>query len=170
VDLAVEVTDDRPSMKSVVAILVVLLTACSASVTGEPFGRAFGAASAVARRSTSSINSSYTVVIFNRGATCASLSSDAGVEDVGTQYLNIVIARNGAELPVSGGAPFTHDGAQEYSNITACEFVAGRCRLESFATSSVTLTKATDALVTGTFDGTFAAEQVSGTFDAALCN
>ncbi len=152
------------------SLAALALAGCTASVTGEPFGKKFGSATSVARRGTNSINSSYTILISSGPSDCDTAQDPARPDPDGTQYLQVVIAKNGSELPLSRGEPYVQSGRDEFSTLYGCEVTAGRCQLAAFGGSSVTLTNATDAKVAGSFEATFGTDgKFSGSFDASLC-
>ena len=140
-----------------------------ASRPGSSSTAGIARSSAVARRGTSSINSSYTILISSGPADCDTLQPSAPPQPAGTQFLQVVIAKNGSELPLSRGEPYLQSGRDEYGTVYGCVVADGRCTMAAFTSASVTLTNATDAKVAGRFEMFTGDQKFSGSFDAALC-
>ena len=146
-----------------------LLAGCTASVKGEPLGKAFGAGYAAATRGSDSIRSSYTIHISNSSDQECGASTVAPKE--GTQLLRVNIVKNGRDLPVARGAPYVDTGAEEWANVFGCVIQSGNCRLAELPGVTLNLTGASDAKVSGNFTANgLDGEPFSANFDAPLCH
>lgn len=156
--------------RALAALLPALaLAGCDNTLTGQPLGKPFVVAKAIARSSRAAASSSYTVVFSDQSGDLACAAADAGTPaNDGTQKMLIVLTAAGDQLPATG--EYTQSGADASSVVFACTVTDGLCRLAQAFTSSVTLTTATEKRVSGKFSAELVSGRpFSGTFGVDLC-
>jgi hypothetical protein len=92
-----------------------------------------------------------------------------GVVPDGTVKVVVTVARKGKQLPLSRGTPYVGGAEEEWAEAASCTVTEGQCTLSPMTEVSVTLTGATDAMVSGNFTAKIGEQAVSGNFASPLC-